>query len=209
MSKKRNPPHLPITAAQQAILANAPNISLVGLMGSGKSTVGRILSVTLKRPFYDSDEEIVNRTGASIPTIFEIEGEAGFREREAKTINELCQKSQVIIATGGGAVLREENRTALKSNGIVVYLSTTPERLLVRTRFDRNRPLLQNPDPLGTLRKMHEVRHPIYSQLADIIVSTGSGQVTQVASHIIDALIQKIISNQNVENTPAQAKSAP
>lgn len=209
MSKKRTTPILPLTAAQQAILAQAPNISLVGLMGSGKSTVGRILSATLKRPFFDSDEEIVNRTGATIPMIFEIEGETGFRDRETKAIQELSQKSQVIIATGGGAVLREENRAALKSCGLVVYLSTTPERLLVRTRYDRNRPLLQNPDPLGTLKKMHEVRHPIYSQMADIIVSTGSGQVTHVAAHIIDALINKIASDNGQTQNAESAKTAP
>ena len=196
MSKKRIHSSLPITAAQQALLADIPNISLVGLMGSGKSTVGRILASTLKRPYFDSDEEIVSRTGASVPTIFFFFCEAGLREREAKVIRELSEKQQVIISTGGGAVLREDNRAALKAGGLVVYLSTTPERLLMRTRYDRNRPLLQNPDPLGTLKKMHEFRHPIYSQMADIIVTTGSGQVAQVAMHIIEAISKKIVKEQ-------------
>ena len=103
-----------------------------------------------------------------------------------------------MISTGGGAVLREDNRAALKAGGLVVYLSTTPERLLMRTRYDRNRPLLQNPDPLGTLKKMHELRHPIYSQMADIIVTTGSGQVSQVAMHIIEAISKKIAKEQGL-----------
>ncbi|TDR33012.1 shikimate kinase [Hydromonas duriensis] len=201
MSKKRIPHSIPISPTQQALLSQLPNISLVGLMGSGKSTVGRLLAATLNRPFFDSDEEIIHRTGASIPTIFEFEGEAGFREREAKMIQELSEKKQVIIATGGGAVLREDNRTALKKNSWVIYLSTTPEKLLVRTRFDRNRPLLQNPDPLGTLKKMHEIRHPLYSQVADIIVTTGSGQVVQVATHILEALTQKIAQAQGQPDT--------
>lgn len=196
MSKKRTPNPLPISIAQQQILQKAPNISLVGLMGSGKSTVGRILAATLKRPFYDSDDEIVERTGATIPMIFEIEGEVGFRARESKVISDLSQKQNIILATGGGAVLAEPNREALKANTWVVYLSTTPERLIVRTRFDRNRPLLQNTNPLGTLQKMYGVRHPIYSELADFTIATGTGQVASVAMTVVQAILQRVAAEQ-------------
>ena len=199
--RKRPPPNLPLSPAQHNLLKQSPNIYLVGLMGAGKSTVGRILSHALKRRFFDSDEEIIQRTGASIPTIFEIEGEAGFREREAKVIAELCQKQKIILGTGGGAVLRESSREVLSKSGFVVYLSSTPERLLVRTRFDKNRPLLQTEDPLATLKNLYDVRHPIYQSVADVEIKTGSGQVTHVAMSVIDALLQHIATQQGLTQT--------
>lgn len=194
MNRKKNPP-LPLTAEQRVILQNAPNVYLIGLMGAGKSTVGRILAQALQRDFVDSDDEIIARTGTTINTIFEIEGEAGFREREARAIADLTQRSHLVLATGGGAVLRPDNREHLKANGWVVYLWTTPERLLHRTRHDKGRPLLQNSNPLGTLRSLYDIRHPIYHELADFEVTTGAGQVGQVATQIIQALIQHTAGN--------------
>lgn len=167
-------------------------------MGSGKSTVGRILAHALQRQFFDSDEVIVERTGAAITTIFEIEGEAGFRDREARVIAELCTKNNIVLGTGGGAVLREASREVLAKSGFVVYLSSTPERLLARTRYDKSRPLLQTSDPLGTLQKLHQQRHPIYQSVAHVEIKTGVGQVTHVAMAIIDALMQQIAQQQGL-----------
>lgn len=195
MTSRPNKNALAITPAQKALLKQAPNIYLIGLMGAGKSTAGRLLAQTMGREFYDSDDEIVKRTGASIPTIFEIEGEAGFREREQRMIAELCAKKSVILGTGGGAILREANREALKNTGWVVYLSTSPERLINRTRYDKNRPLLQTANPLSVLTQLYEVRHPIYQDLADIVITTGAGHVTHVVAHIIEQLIARIGQN--------------
>lgn len=195
MTSRQNKNALAITPAQKALLNQAPNIYLIGLMGAGKSTAGRLLAQTMGREFYDSDDEIVKRTGASIPTIFEIEGEAGFREREQRMIAELCAKKSVILGTGGGAILREANREALKNTGWVVYLSTSPERLINRTRYDKNRPLLQTANPLSVLTQLYEVRHPIYQDLADIVITTGAGHVTHVVAHIIEQLIARIGQN--------------
>ena len=195
MTSRPNKNALAITPAQKVLLNQAPNIYLIGLMGAGKSTAGRLLAQTMGREFYDSDDEIVKRTGASIPTIFEIEGEAGFREREQRMIAELCAKKSVILGTGGGAILREANREALKNTGWVVYLSTSPERLINRTRYDKNRPLLQTANPLSVLTQLYEVRHPIYQDLADIVIITGAGHVTHVVAHIIEQLIARIGQN--------------
>ena len=195
MTSRPNKNALAITPAQKALLKQAPNIYLIGLMGAGKSTAGRLLAQTMGREFYDSDDEIVKRTGASIPTIFEIEGEAGFREREQRMIAELCAKKSVILGTGGGAILREANREALKNTGWVVYLSTSPERLINRTRYDKNRPLLQTANPLSVLTQLYEVSHPIYQDLADIVITTGAGHVTHVVAHIIEQLIARIGQN--------------
>lgn len=195
MTSRPNKNALAITPAQKALLNQAPNIYLIGLMGAGKSTAGRLLAQTMGREFYDSDDEIVKRTGASIPTIFEIEGEVGFREREQRMIAELCAKKSVILGTGGGAILREANREALKNTGWVVYLSTSPERLINRTRYDKNRPLLQTANPLSVLTQLYEVRHPIYQDLADIVITTGAGHVTHVVAHIIEQLIARIGQN--------------
>ena len=189
---------LAITPAQKVLLSQAPNIYLIGLMGAGKSTAGRLLAATLGRHFYDSDEEIIQRTGASIPTIFEIEGESGFRDREQRMIAELCERKSVVLGTGGGAILREANREQLKKTGWVVYLSTSPERLINRTRYDKNRPLLQTPDPLGTLTQLYQVRHPIYESLADIVIKTGAGHVTHVVAQIIDQLTSRIGKNLHI-----------
>jgi shikimate kinase len=192
MTTRPNKNALAITPAQKVLLQQAPNIYLIGLMGAGKSTAGRLLAQALGREFYDSDDEIVKRTGASIPTIFEIEGEAGFRDREQRMIADLCAKKSVVLGTGGGAILREANQAALKNTGWVVYLCTSPERLINRTRHDKNRPLLQTADPLSVLTQLYETRHPIYQNLADIVITTGAGHVTHVVAHIIEHIIERI-----------------
>ena len=134
------------------------NIILVGLMGAGKTTIGRLLAKRLGKRFVDSDHEVESRTGVSIPVIFEIEGEAGFRKRESMVIEDLSRESGLVMATGGGVVLSPENREAIKAGGFVVYLCAPPELLYARTRNDRNRPLLQVADPLGRLRQL-DARH--------------------------------------------------
>jgi shikimate kinase len=149
---------------------NTKNVYLVGLMGSGKTTIGRSLAKRLGFGFIDSDREIEARTGVSIPTIFEIEGEDGFRKREAQVIAEVSRQSGVVVATGGGAVLRPENRENLRSHGFVVYLNVPPQTLWERTRHDRNRPLLQVADPLLKLKELFDQRDALYREVADLIV---------------------------------------
>lgn len=153
------------------------NIFLVGLMGAGKTTVGRLLARHYGCTFRDSDHEIEARTGVKIPVIFEIEGEAGFRKREETVIAELTALSGIVLATGGGAVLSAANRTTLRSNGMVIYLRGTPEHLYERTRHDRNRPLLQTEDPLAKLHELFRLRDPLYREVADIVVDTGRQSV--------------------------------
>lgn len=151
-------------------MENRRNIYLVGLMGAGKTTVGRQLARRLGRVFYDSDHEIVARTGVPIPTIFEIEGESGFRRREAQTIAELTEMEGVVLATGGGAVLSPETRKRLHASGWVVYLNVPPVMLFERTRHDKNRPLLKVEDPLAKLEELHAARDPLYREAAHLIV---------------------------------------
>lgn len=157
------------------------NIFLVGLMGAGKTTVGRALAKRLLLEFYDSDKEIESRTGVSIPTIFEIEGEDGFRAREAKMIEHLSQLSGCVVATGGGAVLRKENRDNMKLNGIVITALMLFRRLYgERVRHDRNRPLLQVVDPLLKLKELHAHRDPLYREVADFVVDGSRLSATAV-----------------------------
>lgn len=141
-------------------------------MGAGKSTIGRLLSAELKLEFIDSDKVIEERCGANIPWIFDMEGEAGFREREEQAIDELTRLSGIVLATGGGVVMREANRRHLASRGIVVYLCTSVEQQLARTAKDRNRPLLQTEDPERILRELFARRDPLYREIADIIIYT-------------------------------------
>ncbi|MBV2234897.1 MAG: shikimate kinase [Sterolibacterium sp.] len=150
-------------------------------MGAGKTTIGRQLAKRLGRRFVDSDHEIVARTGVSIPTIFEIEGESGFRQREAQVIAELAAMTGLVVATGGGAVLAAANRAALTNSGLVVYLCVPPRLLHERTRHDHNRPLLKVADPLARLQTLYEQRDPLYREVADIVVdSTGGGSQQMV-----------------------------
>ncbi|MDR5906377.1 MULTISPECIES: shikimate kinase AroK [Halomonadaceae] len=166
-------------------MQDLPNLFLIGPMGAGKSTIGRLLAAELSRDFFDSDHEIQGRCGADIPWIFEIEGEAGFREREEAMIDELTQRHGVVVATGGGAVMRESNRRALRERGTVIYLYTTVEQQLRRTAKDRNRPLLQNGNPEEILRGMFAKRDPLYRATADLIVRTDRRGPRSVVSEIV------------------------
>ena len=150
------------------------NVFLVGLMGSGKTTVGRRLARLLGVEFLDSDHEIVRRTGAEIPLIFEIEGEQGFQRREKTVIDDLTQCKSLVLATGGGAILDPDNRRHLRNRGCVIYLSATIDHLLERTRGDRNRPLLQTEDPRRKLEELFEVRDPLYRETAHIVLDTAN-----------------------------------
>lgn len=166
------------------------NIFLVGLMGSGKTTVGRQLARRMGRVFYDSDHEIVTRTGVRIPVIFELEGEAGFRRREAQVIGELANEGGVVIATGGGAVLDPENRRRMRESGWVIYLDVPTHILLERTRHDTNRPLLQVADPAARLDALRAERDPLYREVAALVVD-GSRQNSQIAVNRILAEWEK------------------
>ena len=157
-------------------------------MGAGKSTIGRLLAKELRVPFKDSDKEIEQRTGADIPWIFDVEGEAGFREREQAVIVELCELDGMVLATGGGAVMRAENRAALRRGGRVVYLHATVEQQIDRTARDRNRPLLRNADPGKVLRELLAVRDPLYREIADIIVETDERPPRLVVQEILERL---------------------
>ncbi|AUT69737.1 shikimate kinase [Paraburkholderia hospita] len=161
------------------------NVFFVGLMGAGKTTVGRAVARRLDRPFFDSDHEIEVRTGARIPVIFELEGESGFREREAQVIADLTGRESIVLATGGGAVLRPENRDALRAHGIVVYLRANPHDLWLRTRRDKNRPLLQTEDPKGRLEALYEVRDPLYRECADFVIETGRPSVNGLVNMVL------------------------
>ncbi|MDQ5849595.1 MAG: shikimate kinase [Pseudomonadota bacterium] len=172
-------------------MERAGNIYLVGLMGAGKTTVGRLLARRLKLRFVDSDDEIERRCGVKIPLIFEIEGEAGFRQREAQAIAELSAMEGIVLATGGGVVIAEGNRRLLAARGTVVYLSASPEDLYQRVRHDRNRPLLATADPLQRLREFHAERDPLYRGIADLVIETGKQGVQLLARQLLDKLEER------------------
>ncbi|HLA34742.1 MAG TPA: shikimate kinase [Rhodocyclaceae bacterium] len=165
------------------------NVYLIGLMGAGKTTVGRQLAKRTGRRFVDSDHEIEARAGVRIPFIFEKEGEAGFRQREAQMLVELAQRENLVVATGGGIVLLPENRAILRSVGTVIYLNVPPRVLFERIRHDRNRPLLQVPEPYLKLEELHASRDALYREVADIVIDTQGGLV----SHLVN-LIEKELS---------------
>ena len=158
-------------------MKNTDNVFLVGLMGAGKTTVGKSLAAELAKTFHDTDHEIERRTGVKISLIFEIEGEAGFRTREAQVLDQLTQRSNVVLATGGGAVLDPDNRRRLADRGVVIYLHGQPKDLWYRTRHDKSRPLLQGADPLERLISLYQQRDPLYREIADIVVDTGRQSV--------------------------------
>ncbi len=160
------------------------NIYFIGLMGAGKTTIGRLLAKQMGREFYDSDHEIERKTGVKIPLIFELEGEAGFRKRETTAIEELSQLDKVVVATGGGAVLLEGNRKHLKNTGKVIYLRAKVGDLYQRTRNDKSRPLLQGANSKLKLEQLHRARDPIYTALADYIVDTGAQSATEITNRI-------------------------
>ncbi|WP_304639399.1 shikimate kinase AroK [Pseudomonas sp.] len=166
------------------------NVILIGPMGAGKSTIGRLLAKELKYCFKDSDREIEARTGADIPWIFDVEGEEGFREREEAMIAELAAEQGIVLATGGGVVMREANRRALSAGGLVVYLRTSVEQQLQRTAKDRQRPLLQTPDPERVLRELMAKRDPLYREIADLIIETDHRGPKVVVNAIVERLRQ-------------------
>ena len=168
------------------------NVFLVGLMGAGKTSVGRLIAKRLGKQFLDSDHEIEARTGVKIPVIFEIEGEAGFRQREAAMIDELTQLDGIVLATGGGAVLNPANRRALHERGSVVYLRASVDELWNRTRRDRNRPLLQTADPRGRLAELMAIRDPLYRDVAHLIMDTGSQSLRTLVNRLESALVRKL-----------------
>jgi len=164
------------------------SLFLTGPMGAGKSTIGRQLAKQLDMPFHDSDHEIESRTGVDIPLIFELEGEAGFRKRETAIIDELTQLPNSVLATGGGAILDPLNREHLASRGCVIYLHTTINQQLRRTRNDRNRPLLQTNDPRAKLEELFAVRDPLYRDTANLIIETDGMRVRDVVRKIMQQL---------------------
>ncbi len=167
------------------------NIYLVGMPGAGKTTVGRLLAKKLQRRFVDSDHELESLTGVRIPVIFDIEGEQGFRAREARAIAALSKETGLVMATGGGAILRSENRQALAETGTVVYLHVAPSLLVRRLRNDGNRPLLQVADPAERLNQLFAERDPLYREIADIVVDGLGGSVGHLVRHL-----EQLLKNQ-------------
>lgn len=168
---------------------NTNNIFLIGPMGAGKTTIGRQLARQLKKEFLDSDRVIEERTGANIPLIFELEGEQGFRKRECSIIDELSQQQNLVLATGGGAVLSEDNRQHLSERGTVIYLSSSLQSLVERTCKDKNRPLLQSEEsPETIITRLLEQRDPLYRQTAHFIIDTSNSSIRNVIKAIIKRL---------------------
>ena len=164
------------------------NVFLVGMMGSGKTTLGRALAQRLELPFADTDRVLVERTGVPVATIFEFEGEEGFRRRESAVLAELAQGEGRVVATGGGAVLSAANRELMRAGGTVVYLRARLEHLWERTRHDASRPLLATADPRATLAALLEARDPLYREVAHVVVDTGAQSATTLVSRVVAAL---------------------
>ncbi len=164
------------------------NLILVGMMGSGKTTMGRHLAKHLGKVFVDSDEEITKRTGVTIPHIFDVEGEPGFRLRESAAIRNLVERDNMVLATGGGVVLDEQSRSLLRQNGIVIYLKAREHDLWQRTRHDRNRPLLQTGNPHARLTELFQQRDPLYQQVADIVAQSGRQSVHVLMMQLVEKI---------------------
>ncbi|MGJ8692096.1 MAG: shikimate kinase AroK [Thalassotalea sp.] len=170
-------------------MAEKRNIFLVGPMGAGKSTIGRELADKLHLEFFDSDQEIERRTGADIAWVFDLEGEDGFRKREASVIDDLTQMHGIVLATGGGSIIDDQVRNRLSARGIVVYLETTIDKQVARTQRDRRRPLLQtSEEPRTVLEKLAVDRNPLYEEVADVIVQTDDQSAKVVANKIVERL---------------------
>ena len=167
------------------------SIFLVGMMGAGKTTVARLLAARLNRAFIDSDHELESRCGVKVPVIFEIEGEAGFRVRESAVLDELSARSGIVLATGGGAILSEENRRRLSERGLVIYLCAQPHDLYMRTRHDKNRPLLMTADPQKRLEELFAQRDPLYREAADLVMETGRQSVQVLVKQILSSLAER------------------
>lgn len=194
------------------------NIILVGMMGAGKTTIGKALANSLGKEFVDSDHEIQERTGVKIPVIFEIEGETGFRKRESEVLIELVKKNNIILATGGGAVLSQENRQLLKHNGIVIYLRASVNDLCRRTRHDKNRPLLQTQNLFARLHELYTQRDAYYRETAHVIIDSGKQGVRYLVQKLMNKLIsinldtikqndhQNIMQTISVDFTPSSEK---
>lgn len=180
------------------------NVFLVGLMGAGKTSVGRLLARRLGKTFFDCDHEIERVTGVKIAVIFDIEGEAGFRAREAKALAELVKRSEIVLATGGGAVLSATNRALLVENGVVVYLHAAVADLWRRTRHDKNRPLLRSDDPLTRLRQLFDERDPLYREVADVVVDTSSQSASSLANRV-EQLLRQHSGTGRRESAPLRA----
>ena len=161
------------------------NIYLIGLMGSGKTTLGKILSKKLDKHFYDSDQVIEEKLGVNVPMIFEYEGEAGFREREKDILKELVSKQNIVLATGGGIILSESNRDLLAKNGIVIYLKSNQKDLVLRMKNDKTRPLLKNGNVELIIKKLCQEREPLYEEIADFKVVTKNKRIYEVVNEIV------------------------
>ena len=170
------------------LVTNYNRVFLVGPMGAGKTTIGKLLARGLKLGFADSDSEIESRTGADIAWIFDVEGEEGFRDREESVIDEMTQLDHTVLATGGGVVMREANRRVLSSRGFVVYLHATLDEQIRRTRGDRSRPLLNGDDPEAVLRELYAVRDPYYREIADHVIDTDSSSPKVIAQRLLTQL---------------------
>jgi shikimate kinase len=166
------------------MLLRRGNLFLVGMPGCGKSTLGRVLARNLGKTFIDADHELEQRLGVSISTIFEIEGEETFRKREEETLARLAQRVDIVLATGGGVVLRGANREMLKAGGTVLYLHATPETTWERTRHSKNRPLLQTADPLARARQLYEYRDTLYRETADLILNIDQQKSANVLAFL-------------------------
>ncbi|MGZ5648692.1 MAG: shikimate kinase [Usitatibacter sp.] len=164
------------------------NIYLVGMMGAGKTTLGKALAARLHREFIDTDRILVERTGVPVATIFEIEGEPGFRRRESMALAEIAQRNDCVVATGGGIVLASGNRETMRASGTVIYLRARLESLWERTRHDTTRPLLSTPDPRGTLQRLLQEREPLYREAAHLGVETGSQSASSLLGRVAAAV---------------------
>lgn len=171
-------------------MKSCENIYFVGMMGAGKTTIGRHLARRLKKRFVDCDHEIEARTGVRIPVIFDIEGEVGFRKRESQVLQALSEERGLVLATGGGAVLAPQNRKLLAESGLVIYLCVPPAELFARTRHDRNRPLLQVDKPLERIRELHSQRDPLYREIADIVLEGGGRNPLAVARQLEQEILK-------------------